>query len=303
MPADVEGILITGGAGWIGSRLGARLMHRTQVSALSRADLDCADRSAVVQALAEIRPATIVHLVGSTAARLDPRLAEPHWRDTFHAGRNVVEVSADAGTRHVIMAGTIEELGDAEGTLTIDTPARPRTTYGLCKSLLREVAAFVARDSEVRVDWFRPCIVYGPGQRGQMLVPTACEAAISGRPTPFTDGRQHRDFLFVEDLLDWLELAIDSGPEANGELNLHHLGTGEGARVADILAFIQKALPTARFELGALPRRQYEPSVQIVPLRPSSDPILGRWRATTSWQEGLGQTTAWWSAQPVGTRT
>lgn len=297
MPAETGCVLVTGAGGWIGACLVERLATDGRVEGLSRAELDCARRDQVDATLKALKPVTVVHLAGSTAHRLDPAATELHWRDTFRAGRNVLEASAACGVAHLIMAGTAEELGAHDGVLTTDLPASPRTTYGLCKSLVRDVARFVAHTADMRVDWFRPFIVYGPGQRGEMLVPAACAAAVLGRPTPFTDGQQQRDFLFVDDLLDWIALAVHARPEPNGDVNVHHLGTGTGVAVANVLEFIAKALPNACFEIGALPRRPHEPQVQIAPANPSADPVLGRWRATTPWKAGLRMTTQWWLSQ------
>lgn len=290
-----ETILVTGAGGWIGSRLVDRLGRG--VHGLDRTGLDCANREAVDRVLQDVRPATVVHLAASTAHRLDPGATEIHWRDTFHAGRNVVEASAVAGVRHLIIAGTLEELGDADGLLTTDVPGRPRTTYGLCKSLVRDIASFTARTTAMRVDWFRPSATYGPGQRGPMLISSACEAASRGHPLAFTSGEQQRDFLFVDDVIDWIEQAVTLRPEANGEANLHHLGTGTGTSVAEVLSLIASALPGARFDIGAVPRREHEPMVQIAPVIPSADPVLGCWRAATTLRDGLRRTTEWWLAQ------
>lgn len=264
---------------------------------MTRSELDCADRAGLASVVGNLRPRTIVHLAASTAARLHPDAVAPHWRDTFEACRNVVEESVRHGVPHLILAGTFEELGDAAGELTLDTPASPRTLYGLCKSLAREVATFAARQHPVRIDWFRPSTVYGPGQHGPMLIPAACEAAVTGRSMQFTDGSQRRDFLYIDDLIDWLDLAIGCGPEANGKLNLHHLGRGEAVRVVDVIEFIRHQHPEARFEIGAIPRRAYEPAEQFAPGRSSLDPDLAAWSASTPWRLGIERTLQWWTTK------
>lgn len=286
-------ILVTGAGGWIGSRVCERLRSSGRVVAdPSRGDVDWSDRDVTVTAIRDLAPATIVHLAASTDR--GSGVDGVQWRDTFLAGRNVVESAADAGVGHVLIAGTMEELGDAEGVLTVQVPPRPRTTYGLCKSLLREVAGFVARERPMRIDWFRPTTVYGPGQVGPMLVPTACRAATTGEPARFTAGTQERDFLFLDDLVDWIALASEQQPAPAGELNVHHIGTGEGVRVADVLAFIADAIPGTRFDIGGIPRREGEPDKQVAPRCPSGDPVLGGWRASTEWRDGLRRTIEWW---------
>jgi UDP-glucose 4-epimerase len=268
-----------------------------------RGGIDCADAEAVRAALEDIRPSTVVHLAASLTRTSEPDAADTQWRDTFVAGRNVVQAAALAGVGHVVVLGTMEELGRHSGVLTVDLAPRPHTTYGLCKSLVREVAAFEARRTrDLRVDWVRPTTVYGPGQRGPMLVPAACAAARAGQPASFTSGEQARDFLYVDDLLAWITLAVDERVSVKGArgFHLHHLGTGEGVAVRDVLAEVATSFGGARFALGALPQRPGEPLVQVAPAYTTTDSVLGSWSPAVGWREGVGRTVAWWRSQPVG---
>jgi nucleoside-diphosphate-sugar epimerase len=275
-------VLVTGAGGWIGRAVAARL--GPGAVALARVDLDCADRPRVESVIASVRPRSIVHLAASTDRGGGPERDRAQWHDTFGAARAVIESAAAAGVPHLVMAGTMDEV-------------EPRTTYGLCKSLARQVAEFHAhRAPGLRVDWFRPTTVYGPGQRGTMLVPYACESAVAGRPADFTAGDHERDFLYVDDLIEWLTLAVDervSLAAARG-FHLHHLGTGKTASVRAVLALIEREIPGADFRLGALPTRAHEPAVEDVPAYDDPDPVLGAWRAKTGWHDGIRRTAAWW---------
>ncbi len=297
------GVLVTGAGGWLGSALVARLrdIDEAPVVALDRAALDCAEVDKVEAVLADVRPRTIVHLAASLVRGPEPGVVEAQWRDTFLAGRAVVQAAARAAVPHLVLLGTMEELGDHSGVLTVDLPACPRTTYGLWKSLVREVARFeVRRTDGLRVDWARPTTVYGPGQRGGMLVPSACAAAHAGEVARFTSGEQQRDFLYVDDLLEWMTLAVDERVALAGArgFHLHHLGTGEGVPVREVLRQIAEDFRGARFELGALPRRPHEPLMQVAAPYDSEDPVLSSWWPVTSWQEGLKRTIEWWRSQP-----
>ena len=289
--------MVTGAQGWLGSRVVERLSKPHKVTGLARSDVDCTDEAHLRSVLASLQPDILLHLAGSTRHRSELNAMDAHWRDGVVATKNVLEVASAARVGHVILAGSMEELGDAPGVLTLDTPAKPLTEYGLSKSIAREFSDFIARTREARIDWFRPCAVYGPGQRGNMLVPTACEAAVRGTPARFTDGRQQRDFLFVDDLLRWVELLIDLRPTATGRLNLHHLGTGRAVAVRDVLEFIASSVPTARFEIGALARRPQEPDVQIAPELSTDDPAIAVWRAEVPWEIGIKKTLDWWIGQ------
>lgn len=292
--------VVTGADGFIGGALMARLrvdQADADVVGVDRPDFDLANPVEVRCFLERQRPQKILHLAASLARDPSPESQTEQWRDTFTGGRVLLEAAADLGVPHVLVAGSVEELGGRGGVLRTDCPAQPHTVYGLCKSLLREVADFHARRADMRVDWFRPFTVYGPGQLGSTLVPYACQAALAGRDAEFTDGGQERDFLYIEDLVTWLVAALAWDHEGGGGgLTVHHLGTGVGITVREVLEIIAGQIGTARFHLGALPRRENEPERQVAP------PLCEQrapwpWRPTTELRRGLMATAAWWRAR------
>jgi nucleoside-diphosphate-sugar epimerase len=293
-------VLVTGGHGFIGRALMARLASEgvTGVVGIDRSDFDLADPDATRRHLAELQPRTVVHLAASLHRDPSPESRRAQWRDTFAVGRNVIESSVELGVAHLLFAGSADELGDQAGVLGPEVPARPITVYGLCKSLLRELADFHARACAMRLDWFRPFHVYGVGQRGSSLIAYACEAASANAAAEFTDGTQSRDFVYVDDVVDWLVAGVRStGGEAdtNG-LIMHHLGTGVATPVRDVLAAIAAEFPSSRFQLGALPRRPREPDCQIAPPPETAASSQWRWAPRVSLAEGIARTAAWWRA-------
>jgi GDP-L-fucose synthase len=125
-----------------------------------------------------------------------------------------------------------------------------------------------------------------------MLVPSAFEAAVDRRPADFTDGAQERDFLFIDDLVAWIAggLSWPGAGDGPGCLEVHHLGTGVGTPVRDVLTRIARFFPGASFRLGALPRRAGEPDRQVALSRPAPWP----WTPRIGIDEGLAATAAWW---------
>ena len=209
-----------------------------------------------------------------------------------------LEAAAEIGVSHLLCAGSADEFGDQEGIVGPGVPARPITVYGLCKSLLREIADFHARGSTMRVDWFRPFHVYGPGQRGSSVIAYAFEAVTADVVAEFTDGAQSRDFTYVDDVVDWLIAGLRSpaGDGHTGGLAIHHLGTGVATPIRDVLAAIAAEFPSSRFDLGVRPRRPGEPDCQIAPPPAQSADAQWRWTPRISLAEGLDRTAEWWRA-------
>jgi nucleoside-diphosphate-sugar epimerase len=291
-------ILITGASGFIGGSLAGRLREHPvpdlEVATPRRSDLPLEDGAAVARLLARFAPQVIVHLAACTARGEDEASRARQWRDTFLAGRVVLERAIEAGVPHLVMVGSVEELGDASGVLSPDLPPRPRSTYGLCKSLLLQVAEFTARRHRVRIDWARLFTVYGPGQTGDMLVPYAFRAARERRPADFTDGRQRRDFLYIDDLTDWLVRALRVDAGAIG-VHRHHVGTGTGTTVREVLDAIAAEFPGSLFNVGARARRPGEADEQVAPrCRAADAPPLDGWSPAMDWRTGIARTAAFW---------
>ena len=293
-------VVVTGARGFIGRALMARLAAEgvTGVVGIDRADFDLAEPDVTRRRLTELSPRTIVHLAASIRRDPSPESCQSQWRDTLAAGRNVIETAAEIGVSHLLCAGSADEFGDQEGIVGPEVPARPITVYGLCKSLLREIAAFHARGSAMRLDWFRPFHVYGIGQRGSSVIAYAFEAATAHATAEFSDGGQRRDFTYVEDVVEWLLAGVrDAAPAEDHhaqELMIHHLGTGVATPVRDVLAAIAAEFPAARFQLGSLPRRPREPDTQIAP-PPRHDPRADwQWAPSVSLAEGIARTAGWW---------
>src|SRR5262245_6096172 len=201
-------VMVTGAGGFIGSRLVAHMTREQRaareplrVHAVTRAELDLADEAAVDAYLAWVKPERIVHLAAALVRREDDAGRQTQWRDTFRVGRVLIARAAADGVAPLLMDGSIDALGAHEALVAADCLAQPVSTYGLCKSLVREVAAWATRQTSMRVDWFRPFVVYGPGQTGDMLLPYAFLAARDGLEATFTDGLQRRDFIYVDDIV------------------------------------------------------------------------------------------------------
>lgn len=292
--------LVTGAGGFIGSAL--MRAAAGDLVGTTRDEVSLTSPAEVRALLEAVRPRRLVHLAGSIDKGASAADRERQWQDTFLAGRVLLEAAAEAGVRHIVAAGSIEELGSAEGVLEPDTPPRPVSWYGLCKSWVRELAHYHARLGAFRVDWFRPFIVYGPGQvRDDMLLPGAFRAAVEGRSADFTDGRQVRDFLLIDDLVAWLRLvlAVPLGTTSSS-FEVHHLGSGCGVEVRQVLEWIGAAFPGADFHLGARARRPGEPSIQVAAPYRATEASLSRWKAQTALPEGIARTAAWWKQRHAG---
>jgi UDP-glucose 4-epimerase len=301
-------ILVTGGAGFIGSNLVDTLLdagHEVAVvddlstgrrenlaGALDRGavlhEADISDPPAMRTLLAAERPDAVLHL----AAQMDVRrsVADP----AFDARVNVVGTAAlldaahKADVRRFVLASTGGAIyGEADTIPTgEDAPLRPEAPYGAAKAAAESYLALYQRLHALSTLSLRLGNVYGPRQdpRGEAgVVALFCDAVRDGRPvTIYGDGTQTRDFIYVADVVDAFVAALST--DASGSLNI---GTGTETSVRELAS-----------ALGAESRLAPERPGEI--LRSCLDPgraaeVLG-WRAQIGMRDGLERTLDWMAA-------
>jgi UDP-glucose 4-epimerase len=243
-------VLITGGAGFIGSTLADTLLAAgNEVLALDnfatgrRDSLDLAkkglrlvegtiaDTELVANVWSEFRPEVVVH---AAASYKDPDAWAEDARTNVVGTANVVRASADAGVRRLIYLQTALCYGlhPIEQPISISHPLRPgASSYAISKTAGEHYVALSG------LDWvsFRLANVYGPRNISGPL-PTFYARLTTGRPCFVMDTR--RDFVFVDDLVDILTLAI----RGTGRTGVYHVSSGDDVSIAELFAATLAAL-------------------------------------------------------------
>ena len=253
MPSTV---LVTGGAGFIGSHVVPILLERGYrvriLDNMSRGDRDTvAGWVATGQAeLVEqdVRYGGAVHnamrgcdlVVHLAAVSVNKSQADPYESIDINVvgGNNVFAAAADLGVRRVVFASSASVYGDPETLpMTEDGPVDPLTPYCIAKLNGEQLLGFYARRSAMTWIALRFFNVYGPGQK-----PTAYYTSVinhfvkrlrNGEP-PVIDGRgeQSMDFVHVHDVARAVVLALDvDASRANVPINV---GTGIDTTVAEL---------------------------------------------------------------------
>ena len=238
MPVGV----ITGGSGFLGSHLLARLgadASRLEVVAVGRhrpvgwagrfERADLADRDEVARLMTDLRPSIVWHLAGRTPPAPPDEFYQANTLATVH----LLDALRSLGQPvRVILAGSAGELGpvpDADLPVGEDWPCRPVDPYGLSK-YLASAAGMAAREplSVVVARIFNPI---GPGlPASQALGRFARTLADGDGPLRLTVGdlTARRDFVDVRDVAEaFLALA------ERGSGRVYHVGTGQSHRVSD----------------------------------------------------------------------
>jgi UDP-glucose 4-epimerase len=306
-------ILVTGGAGFIGSNLVDALLARgdevTVVDDLSTGrrenleqalaggaalvEADIRDREALAGIAREHGPEVVFHL----AAQIDVRksIADPAWDASINVGgtANVLEAARAAGCRRLVFSSTGGAIyGEGAGQqlpLAEDAPLAPEAPYGQSKFAGEGYLALYERLYGLSSVPLRLGNVYGPrqdplGEAG--VVAIFCGRLREGaRPTVFGDGKQTRDYIYVGDVVAAMLAAAAS--EATGPFNV---GTGVETDVLELVRQLAELGGTEGFEPEFAPPRTGE--VQRISIDPGrAERELG-WKAEIGLAEGLRLTLA-----------
>jgi UDP-glucose 4-epimerase len=295
-------VLVTGGAGFIGSNLVDGLLTRglavTVLDNLStgrRENLipalnggarlyegSITDATAVAAAFELARPDTVLHL----AAQIDVRRAveDPAFDASVNVvgTANVLGAARRSGARRIVLASTGGAIyGEADEVPTRESaPPRPLSPYAASKAAAEGYIDLYRRLHGLSTMSLRLANVYGPRQdpRGEAgVIAIYCDAAVDRRVVAvYGDGRQTRDFVYVGDVVEAFIAAGDGG--ASGCCNV---ATGRETSVLDVAETL--GLPV-RHE----PERAGE--VRRSCLAPAAAARMLGWQPRTALREGLDLT-------------
>jgi len=267
-------ILITGGAGFIGSHLCDALLDQgyavrvlDDLSTGKRDNLrldnpnlqlivgDVADTALVAKAAEGCR--AVVHLAAVASVQASVEDPVRTHQSNFIGTLNVCEAMRLAGIKRVLFASSAAVYGNnGEGqSIAEDIAKAPLTPYAADKLASEHYLDFYRRQHGLEPVVFRFFNIFGPRQDPSSpysgVISIFCERALNGTPiTVFGDGEQTRDFLYVGDLVSVMLQALDMPAVEEGAVNI---GLNQATSLNQLLAAL-------RTVLGDLPAISYGPA-------------------------------------------
>jgi UDP-glucose 4-epimerase len=251
-------ILVTGGAGFIGSNVvDALVKDGHEVTVLDNLstgkeeninpevkfyNVDLLDLESLELAFREFKPDVVNH----HAAQIDVRksVEDPAFDAEINiiGSINLFELSINYGVRRIIFSSTGGALyGELEKLpATEDTPIEPLSPYGVSKYCVENYLNYFKRLYGIERVILRYANVYGPrqdplGEAGVVAIFTG-KILKGEKPVIYGDGTQTRDYIFVEDVVKANVLALE------GKEGIYNIGTGKETSVNELVEIFSKVL-------------------------------------------------------------
>jgi UDP-glucose 4-epimerase len=319
-----ETILVTGGAGYIGSHTVQQLLARGEsvvvldnlstgfrqaVPGVKLVEGDVGDTRLVGALLREHQVRTVIHFAAATI--VPESVADPlkYYGNNTCQTRSLLAACSQNGVKHFVFSSTAAVYGIPEsGIAAEESTLAPINPYGTSKLMSEWMLRDLAAATDLRYVVLRYFNVAGSDPQGRigqstrkatLLVKVACEAAVGRResvsifgtdyPTP--DGTGVRDYIHVVDLADAHLLAVDYLRDGGASQTLN-CGYGHGYSVREVLQSVER-VSGAPLKILEMPRRAGDPPMlvarcerirQVLGWQPRLDDLDGIVASSLNWE-------------------
>ena len=286
-------ILVTGGAGYIGSHTVRLLLEQghevTVVDNLSKGyrhnvpanilyKLDIRDTQALAELMRQVRCQAVVHFAAFIAVGESMREPERYFTNNVGGSLSLLSAMVEAEVKHIVFSSTAAVYGDPASTPILETfPIQAVNPYGESKVMVETLLRWFDRIhglTGVCLRYFNACGADPAGHLGEEhepethLIPLLLRAVITGRPvtvfgedydTP--DGTCIRDYIHVDDLAQAHILSLDY-LLAGGASDQFNVGTGTGHTVREMIRAVEEVTGSkVPYVVG--PRREGDPPALV----------------------------------------
>lgn len=302
-------VLITGGAGFIGTNIINKLLNlgckninliikdSTNLARLTNVitkinlhKVDLLDKNKLHKVIRKINPSIIIHLATYSSYR-DQEAASQMIETNITGTLNLLTASKDINYDIFINTGSSSEYGIKNEPMSEKDYLEPISFYAATKASATYLCQVFAREYKKPIVTLRPFSVYGPYEESKRFIPTIIRAVIKNEPIKLTSGAQRRDFIYIEDVVDIYIKTLSFGKKLSGQIL--NMGTGIEYTNSEVVQALFKVVnQKAKIENGSFPRRLWDTSHWIADISKIKKYL--NWKPKFTLEEGLKKTYEWY---------
>jgi UDP-glucuronate 4-epimerase len=311
-----ERVLVTGGAGFIGSHLVDSLLEdgyevcavdnfdpfyeeavkrrHIEVHLQSRSfrleECDIRDAEGIVRIFELFRPSIVVHLAAKAGVRPSLQTPDEYVEVNVSGTANVLNAAVRTGVRRVVFGSSSSVYGlnpqvpFAEEASTL----RPASPYAATKIAGEALCHSYSNCFGLPIVALRFFTVYGPRQRPDLAIHKFAQKILTGQPIPvFGDGTTSRDYTYISDIIQGVRAAMDVSTSGYEVFNL---GNDQPTRLLDLIHFLEESLGKKAI-MEWLPMQVGDVPITWADISKSKEKL--GYRPKMSMQEGLERFVNW----------
>lgn len=294
-------VLVTGGTGFIGSHLVSRLKKENAYICIADKNIkqkdnytfieyhkaDLSDGALLRGIINSFLPEYIFHLAASNSHEETQEAIEEIRQSNINGTSNMLSLTRDVDYKRFVFLSSGEVYFGNKSPFKEDMNTMPSSSYSKSKiESEKECRKYMSFGKPITI--LRAPIVYGPGQRAGMFIPSMVKAAANNEQFDMTKGEQTRDFLFVNDLVSALMKSCAVDGAAGQTINI---GSGIPTKLSDAVGAMQNLVPGFKANIGAKEYRTNEIFEYYFGISKAKR-LLG-WQPNFSFENGLRETVEW----------
>ena len=304
MPQPLTRLLVVGGSGFIGRHIVDHAIGLgwdvTSLSLMSRpgseeifpgvryAAVDLVNGDTLKKVLGEVFFEYVVNCGGY----IDHRSFGDGGRKVFDTHCAGVLNLAEALNRDVLQSfiniGSSDEYGNNPSPQVETQREAPISPYSTGKVAATHFLQMLYRTENFPATILRLFLTYGPGQDGRRFLPQVITGCLEGRSFPASEGKQLRDFCFVQDTVKAVFAAL-ANPSAKGEVI--NVGSGQPVSIRQVIEVVQRLVGKGTPKFGAVAYRSGENMSLVADI--SKAKTMLDWQPMVTLDRGLEQTIKW----------
>jgi nucleoside-diphosphate-sugar epimerase len=193
--------------------------------------------------------------------------------------------------------GTCEEYGSSTVPFHEGLREAPVSAYSFSKATATQLLQTLYRTHRLPVVVLRPSLVYGPGQQPDMFLPALIQALLREEAFPMSAGRQTRDFVYIDDMV---EAMIKASRQSDALGKAINISCGTPTILRDLALLVARIIGNdceRLIKLGEVPYRLAEIMEYVA--NPNLAKSILNWSPSTSLEKGLSQTIDYYRSRPT----